>query len=62
MEYSPGAPAPSTGVAQDLHRAMVRTLDRGDLEPDVDVQATSVSPCFFARDARIAVQGVPQQH
>lgn len=60
MEYPPGAPA-SSGVALDLRRAMVKTLDRGDLEADVDVRATSVSPCFFTRDARTAVQRVPQQ-
>jgi len=54
MEYPAGASPSSTGMARDLHREMVRTLNRGDLDRDVDVQAASVSPCFFTRDARVA--------
>lgn len=54
MEYPPGASPPSTGTAQDLHREMVRTLNRGDLDLDNDVQADSVSPCFLTRDGRVA--------
>lgn len=52
MEYSSGASPPSTGVAQDLHREMVRTLNRGDLDPEVGGQAAPGLPCFLARDAR----------
>ena len=54
MEYPPGASPSSKGIAQDLHREMVRTLNRGDLDLDVNVQTASVSPCFFARAARVA--------
>lgn len=60
MEYAPGASAASTDIAQELHRAMVRTLDRGDLDPSIRVQRTSVSPCFFTRDARVAARRAPQ--
>ena len=59
LEYPPGTSAVPTGISQDLHRAMVRMLDRGDLQPDIAVPATTGKPCFYTRDSRIATGGTP---